>query len=89
MAKEKRDDARLKLAEYQQQVAKGYNRDVRIKTFKPDDLVWQKVVQASKKIKFKPNWEGPFRIVRIAGECAYDLEDMNGKVLTNLWNAQI
>jgi hypothetical protein len=88
LAEEKRDDARLKLAEYQQQVAKGYNRSVRIKKFKPDDLVWRKVVQASKKTKFKPNWEGPYRIVKIAGEGAYVLEDMNGKVLTNPWNAQ-
>ncbi|XP_058192075.1 uncharacterized protein LOC131309461 [Rhododendron vialii] len=39
LAEEKRDDARLHLAEYQQQVAKGYNRSVRVKKFKPDDLV--------------------------------------------------
>lgn len=45
-------------------------------------------MQASKKTKFKPNWEGPFRMVRIAGERAYVLEDMDGKVLTNPWNAQ-
>ncbi|XP_058180090.1 uncharacterized protein LOC131298629 [Rhododendron vialii] len=31
LAEEKRDDARLHLAEYQQQVAKGYNRSVRVK----------------------------------------------------------
>lgn len=88
LAEEKRDDAQLKLAKYQQQVAKGYNRSVRTKTFKPDDLVWKKVVQASKKMKFKPNWEGPYCVVRIAGEGAYVLEDMDGKVLTNPWNAQ-
>ncbi|XP_058202881.1 uncharacterized protein LOC131317340 [Rhododendron vialii] len=46
LAEEKRDDAQLKLAEYQQQVARGYNRSVRTKTFKPNDLVWRKVVQA-------------------------------------------
>ncbi|XP_058217536.1 uncharacterized protein LOC131328636 [Rhododendron vialii] len=87
LADEKRDDTRLKLAKYQQQVARGYNRSVRTKTFKLDDLVWQKVVQANKKQKFKPNWEGPFRIVKIAGEGAYVLEDMTRKVLTNPWNA--
>ncbi|XP_058208141.1 uncharacterized protein LOC131321150 [Rhododendron vialii] len=65
LAKEKRDDTQLKLAEDQQQV-----------------------VQANKKQKFKPNWEGPFRVVKIAGEGAYVLEDMTGKVLTNPWNAQ-
>ncbi|XP_058223096.1 uncharacterized protein LOC131332814 [Rhododendron vialii] len=74
LAEEKCDDARLHLTEYQQQVAKGYNRSVRVKKFKPDDLVWRKVVQASKKTKFKPNWEGPFRIVKIVGEGAYNLK---------------
>lgn len=61
---------------------------MRAKTFKLDDLVWRKVVQASKKTKFKPNLEGPFRVVRIVGEEAYILEDMDGKVPTNPWNAQ-
>ncbi|XP_058216794.1 uncharacterized protein LOC131327665 [Rhododendron vialii] len=70
LVEEKRDDARLKLAEYQQQVAKGYNRSVRTKTFNPDYLVWRKVVQANKKTKFKPNWEGPFHVVRITSEGA-------------------
>ncbi|XP_058208269.1 uncharacterized protein LOC131321289 [Rhododendron vialii] len=88
LAEEKRDDAQLKLVEYQQQVTRGYNRSVQTKTFKPDDLVWRKVVQASKKQKCKPNWEGPFRVVKIIGECAYVLYDMNGKILTNPWNAQ-
>lgn len=56
LAEERREEARLKLANYQQEVARGYNNSVRIKKFKPDDLVWKKVVEKSKKKKFMPNW---------------------------------
>ncbi|XP_058217480.1 uncharacterized protein LOC131328563 [Rhododendron vialii] len=61
LAEEKRDDAQLKLANYQQEVTRGYNRSVRLKKFRTDDWVWRKVVQANQKTKFKPNWEGPYR----------------------------
>ncbi|XP_058203092.1 uncharacterized protein LOC131317571 [Rhododendron vialii] len=42
LAEEKRDDAQLKLANYQQEVARGYNRRVRLKKFRTDDWVWRK-----------------------------------------------
>ncbi|XP_058211749.1 uncharacterized protein LOC131323931 [Rhododendron vialii] len=47
LAEEKRDDAQLKLANYQQEVARGYNRSVRLKKFRTDDWVWRKVVRAN------------------------------------------
>ncbi|XP_058217425.1 uncharacterized protein LOC131328502 [Rhododendron vialii] len=47
-----------------------------------------KLAEYQQQMKFKPNWEGPFRVVKIVGEGAYVLEDMNGKTLTNPWNAQ-
>lgn len=88
LAEEKREDARLKLANYQQEVAKGYNRSVRLKTFKPDDLVWKKVTDPKKRKKFMPNWEGPYRIRSSVGEGAYHLEELDGKPVGNPWNAQ-
>jgi ribonuclease HI len=87
LAEEKRDDAQLKLASYQQEVARGYDRNVRLKKFKVDDWVWRKVVRASEKTKFKPNWEGPYRVVKEVGNGAYKLEDKNGREIQNPWNA--
>ncbi|XP_058210020.1 uncharacterized protein LOC131322641 [Rhododendron vialii] len=55
LAEEKRDDAQLKLANYQQEVARGYNRSIRLKKFRTDDWVWRKAVRANQKTKFKPN----------------------------------
>lgn len=65
-------EAELILAE---EVARGYDRNVRIKKFKPDDWVWRKVVRANQKTKFKPNWEGPYRVVKDVGGGSYKLED--------------
>ncbi|XP_058202626.1 uncharacterized protein LOC131317062 [Rhododendron vialii] len=86
LAEEKRDDAQIKLANYQQEVARGYNRSVRLKKFRTDDWVWQKVVRANQKTKFKPNWEGPYRVIREVGNGSYKLEDKEGRKIENPWN---
>lgn len=49
LAEEGCENAQIKLAAYQQEVVKGYNRSVRFQAFKPDNLVWKKVVKKSKK----------------------------------------
>lgn len=53
LAEEGCENAQIKLATYQQEVVKGYNRSVRFQAFKPNNLVWKKVVKKSKKKKFK------------------------------------
>ena len=63
LAEERRESARIKLAAYQQEIARGFNRNVRTCTFVPDELILQKVLLKSKKQKLMPNWEGPYRIV--------------------------
>ncbi|XP_058208193.1 uncharacterized protein LOC131321207 [Rhododendron vialii] len=87
LAEEKRDDPQLKLANYQQEVARSYNRSVRLKKFRTDDWVWRKVVRASQKTKFKPNWEGPYRVIKEVGIGSYKLEDKEGREIENPWNA--
>lgn len=87
LPEEKRDEAQLKLASYQQEVTRGYDRNVEIKKFKLDDWVWRKVVRANKKTKFKPNLEGPYRVVKDVGGGSYKLEDKNGREIENPWNA--
>ncbi|XP_058185912.1 uncharacterized protein LOC131303137 [Rhododendron vialii] len=83
LAEEKRDVAQLKLANYQQEVTRGYNRNVRLKKFRTDDWVWRKVVRANQKTKFKPNWEGPYRVIREVGNGSYKLEDKEGREIEN------
>lgn len=87
LAEEKRDDDQLKLASYQQEFARGYDRSVRLKKFNTNEWVWRKVVWASHKTKFKPNWEGPYRVVKEVGNGAYKLEDKDEREIENPWNA--
>lgn len=39
------DDAHVKYAAYQQQLAQGYNKNVRVQPFNVDDLVLRQMVQ--------------------------------------------
>jgi ribonuclease HI len=87
LAEEHRENARIKLASYQQEVAKGYNRSVRLRSFKPDDLVWKKVLEKSKKKKLMPNWEGPYRVLKHLGSGNYKLEKLDGSPIAKTWNA--
>ena len=86
LAEERRELAKIKLAAYQQEIARGFNRNVRTRTFVPE-LVLRKVLLKSKKQKLMPNWEGPYRIVKVAGKGTYKLEEMDGTPISKPWNA--
>ncbi|XP_075640288.1 uncharacterized protein LOC142612042 [Castanea sativa] len=60
----------IRLAKYQQKLARRYNRSVRRKEFAAGDLVLRKVVGNTRDInvgKLAPSWEGPYRVTAIAG----------------------
>ncbi|XP_058202708.1 uncharacterized protein LOC131317152 [Rhododendron vialii] len=59
-AEELRDNANLRHAAYQQEVARGYNRNVRARPFNVGDLVLRMVIEASKLTKLKDPYEGPY-----------------------------
>ena len=86
---EKRENAMVQLAHYQQKLKRGYDAHVRIRPLTPSDLVLRKVVGLSKNPawgKLGPNWEGPYRITSNAGIRAYFLEDLDGLVVPRPWN---
>jgi hypothetical protein len=81
-----RDLARIKIAKYQQELERGYNRSVRPRSFKVDDWVLRKTCGGKKK-KLQPNWEGPYKVTKVAGTNSYRLEDKDGKAVPRAWNA--
>ena len=90
LLEEYRDAAAIRLAEYQQKLARRYNRDVRVREFNAGDLVLKRVVGSMRDTnteKLAQTWEGPYRITAIAGVEAYYLEDMNEISLPRPWNA--
>ena len=90
MLEERWESGTIRLAEYQQRLARKYNRDVRKKDFGAEDLVLQKVMRNTRDInvgKLAPTWEGPYRVTAIARAGAYYLEDLNERPLPRPWNA--
>lgn len=67
---EQRSTIAVQLANYQQRLAQGYNRNVKPQEFVPADLVLRKTVGNAKDHsagKLAPNWEGPYRVIAVAG----------------------
>ena len=65
LIEEKRENAMVQLAHYQQKLKRGYDANVRLRPLTPGDLVLRKVVGTAKNStwgKLGPNWEGPYRI---------------------------
>ena len=84
-----REATTIRLAEYQQKLARRCNRDVKTKGFSARDLVLWKVVgniRDTNVRKLAPTWEGPYRVTTIAGAGAYYLEDLDKRLLPWLWN---
>ena len=86
---EKWDMVTVRLVDYQQKLAKGYNIGVKSKKFMLGDLILRKVMGSIKDWsagKLAPNWDGPYRVIAIAGMGAYYLEDMEERSLPQPWN---
>ncbi|KAI3733110.1 hypothetical protein L1987_64328 [Smallanthus sonchifolius] len=87
---ELRDLAKVRIAAYQQRIAKSYNKSIRIRRFQVGDLVLRKAFQNttnSSDGKLAPKCEGPYLIDSEAGKCAYWLATMEGELLLRSWNA--
>ena len=79
----------VQLAEYQQKLARLYNRDLKTREFGTGDLVLRKAVGNIRYInawKLAPTWEGPYRVIAITGAGAYYLEDLDERSLPRPWN---
>ena len=89
LIEEKRENAMVQLAYYQQKLKQSYDANVKLRHLTPGDLVLRKVVGAAKNPvqgKLGPNWEGPYRITSKAGIGAYFLEDLDEHVIPRPWN---
>ncbi|KAJ4804794.1 Pol-polyprotein [Rhynchospora pubera] len=85
---ELREEARVKMEEYQRRMRRGFDRKVAPKHFQPGDWVLRKIEATGKQVgKFDPAWEDPFEIIKSIEGRAYHLRDMRGKRIPNVWNA--
>lgn len=62
---EKRDQALLRIQNYQNQIERYYNKKVRARPLELGNLVLRKVFENTKELntgKLDTNWEGPYKI---------------------------
>lgn len=83
-----RNEATTRVKLQQQKTAAYFNKKVRNKKFLVNDLVLQEtaVSQPSMARKFKPTWEGPYKIIKIIGQGTYRLSSLDGTPINNTWN---
>ena len=89
LLEERRDTTVVRLVSYQQQIKREHDKNVRPRVLRVGDLVLRKVVTNTRKAsegKLGPNWEGPYKVVSLAGVGTYRLEDMNEKAVPRPWN---
>ncbi|XP_058784284.1 uncharacterized protein LOC131659061 [Vicia villosa] len=78
------DEERLtnldRLIKQKEKVANAYNKKVKTKRFALSDYVWKVILPMDQKDKslgkWSPNWEGPFKIVQIFTNNAYEIEEL-------------
>ncbi|XP_057488501.1 uncharacterized protein LOC130774471 [Actinidia eriantha] len=90
LAEERRENALIRMADYQKQLAKSFNQKVQQREFEVGSLILRKVVGNTKDStdgKLGPNWEGPYKVIRLAGRSSYYLEDAEGREIPRPWNA--
>ena len=88
---EKRTDALTRLAKQKKKVERYYNSKVKLRRFADRSLVLRRVFQNTK-VKgdgvLGPTWEGPYRVRKAIHKGTYEVENIEGQVFTNSWNAE-
>ena len=77
LAEETKQIAQIKLASYQQQARNFYAHKVKPCSFVVGDWVLHRIPMPQ--IKLQPNWDGPFKIVKVIGNGAYKLKEIHDK----------
>ncbi|XP_077223077.1 uncharacterized protein LOC143856695 [Tasmannia lanceolata] len=85
---EKREQACLRIASYQQKVVRYYNSRVRKRSVKLGDLVLRRseVSDPQNSRKLAPKWEEPYKVARALRPGAYQLEHLDGTPVPRSWN---
>ncbi|KAL0660696.1 hypothetical protein Bca4012_097533 [Brassica carinata] len=88
---EKRDQALLRIQNYQHQIVSYYNKKVKSRPLEMGNLVLRKVFQNTKEWKagkLGANWEGPYKIVEVIKPGVYRLETSTGEAIPRAWNSK-
>ena len=88
---EKREQVLKRTEDYQRKTTRYYDRKVKPRSYKPNDLVLKKLLPTRKdhtQGKLGPNWDGPYIVSRVVRPGNYELQTEEGKILPHSWNAE-
>ena len=88
LGEERRRQASLRAARYQQALRRYHCRGVRSRTLEVGDLVLRRVISREGLHKLSPMWEGPFKVAHVSRPSAARLETQDGVPIQNAWNIQ-
>jgi hypothetical protein len=89
-------DVRLKaleeIEEDKARVARAYNKKVKSKSFQVGELVWKTILPIGSKSnqfgKWSPNWEGPYKVIKVMYDNSYLRETLQGERLNGAFNGR-
>jgi hypothetical protein len=89
-------DVRLKaleeIEEDKARVARAYNKKVKSKSFQVGELVWKTILPIGSKSnqfgKWSPNWEGPYKVIKVMYGNSYLRETLQGERLNGAFNGR-
>ena len=87
LLEERRNTSQVRVAAYQQRIARYRNAKVRPRSFQLGDLVLRQKLGVPAR-SLDPNWEGPYRVIKIVRPGTYYLEDMQGKPVRRPWHVE-
>ena len=87
LGEERRREATLRAARYQQALRWYHCRSVRSRTLEVGDLVLRRVLSREGLHKLSPMWEGTFKVVHVSRPGTTHLETHDGVPIPNTWNA--
>ena len=88
LGEERRREATLRAARYQQALRRYHCRSVLPWTLEVGNLVVRRVLSREGLHKLSPMWEGPFKVVDVSRPGAAHLETQEGVPILNAWNIQ-
>ncbi|XP_025680553.2 uncharacterized protein [Arachis hypogaea] len=89
LAEEARELAAIRQRAIKQITEKKHNKRVSPRTFTEGDLVLRRTEEARRPPahgKLAANWEGPFRVIKVLGMGAYQLQTLQGNPISGTWN---
>ncbi|XP_074328012.1 uncharacterized protein LOC141665925 [Apium graveolens] len=88
LLEEVREDSKLRMIPQQEKTAKYFNKKVKAKMLKVNDLVLRETAASQSTItrKLKPSWKGPYKITKVISSATYEPAHLDDRPIKNAWN---